>query len=76
VTRDAPLFYMSPKQINFQVPAGVAAGPATATVHGSGITRATGSLQVEAAAPGIFTQNADGKGVPAAIIRASRPMVR
>ena len=68
VTRDAPLFYASPKQINFQVPAGAVPGPATATVHSFGITRATGSLQVEATAPGIFTQNADGKGVPAAII--------
>jgi len=64
----APLFYVSPQQINFLVPAGMSTGAATVAVSGSGVTRANGSLQIEATAPGIFTQNADGKGVPAALV--------
>jgi uncharacterized protein (TIGR03437 family) len=37
--------------------------PSTLTVQSTGVTRAIGNLQIEAIAPGIFTQNADGKGV-------------
>ena len=66
-TFPAPLFYVSPQQINLQVPAGAQAGVATVTVNGSGITRATARLQIETTAPGIFTENANGKGVPAAV---------
>lgn len=68
VTRDAPLLYVSPQQINFLVPTAIVPGLASVTVHSSGITRATGKLQIETPAPGIFTQNADGRGVPAALI--------
>jgi uncharacterized protein (TIGR03437 family) len=67
-TFTAPLFYASPQQINYLVPAGMAPGAATFTVRGNGVTRGTGTLQIEATAPGIFTQNADGKGVPAALV--------
>jgi uncharacterized protein (TIGR03437 family) len=68
VTREAPLFFVSPQQINFLVPGDLAAGPAALAVQSSGLTRSTGKLQIDATAPGIFTQNADGKGVPAAIV--------
>jgi len=67
-TFTAPLFYVSPQQINLQAPVGMQTGPATVTVHGNGITRATGKFQIETTAPGIFTQNANGKGVPAALV--------
>jgi uncharacterized protein (TIGR03437 family) len=63
----APLLLVSPAQINYVVPAGVAAGEAAVAVLSGAATRAAGTLQVETVAPGIFTANADGKGVPAAI---------
>ena len=65
-TSTAPLFYVSPKQINLQAPAGLQPGLATVTVSSNGATRATGKVQIEITAPGIFTQNATGEGVPAA----------
>jgi len=61
-----PLFYVSAQQINLQIPAGVQTGPASLVVNGNGIARATAKLQVDTTAAGIFTQNTDGKGVPAA----------
>ena len=68
MTFAAPLFYVSSQQINFLLPAGMSAGPATVAVNGNGVARATGNLQIESTAPAIFTQNADGKGVPAALV--------
>jgi uncharacterized protein (TIGR03437 family) len=59
---------VSPQQINFLVPEFLATGPAMVRVQSNGVTRAVGQMQVEATAPGLFTQNADGKGVPAAVI--------
>ena len=64
----APLFYVAPAQINFLVPEGMSAGAATVAVNGGAVIRANGSLQIEPTAPGIFTQNADGTGVPAALV--------
>jgi uncharacterized protein (TIGR03437 family) len=53
-TRIAPLLYVSPPQINFQVPAGTAVGEATLTVVNDRGTSMTASMQVEGAAPGVF----------------------
>lgn len=67
-TRNAPLFFVSPAQINFQIPAGTAAGAATINVLLNGSTVGQGALTVASVAPGLFTANATGKGVPAAVI--------
>jgi uncharacterized protein (TIGR03437 family) len=65
VSRSAPLLFVSPGQINHLIPAGTASGTATITVQsGSGQT-STGSVQVAQVAPGIFTANQSGDGVPA-----------
>ena len=64
VERLAPLFFVSPQQINFQVPTGTANGAATLTVS----TGATGTLNITRSAPGLFTANANGQGVPAAVV--------
>jgi uncharacterized protein (TIGR03437 family) len=61
VTRPAGLIYVSPSQINFEVPAGTAPGPGTVTV-----ANITVPVQVGAVAPAIFSANGDGKGVAAA----------
>jgi uncharacterized protein (TIGR03437 family) len=68
VTRNAPLFFVSPTQINFQVPAGIGAGSATVSVLLNGSTVGTGAVAVAAVAPGLFTANSTGKGVPAAVV--------
>jgi uncharacterized protein (TIGR03437 family) len=60
------LFYISPGQVNFQVPAGTAAGPATVAIYSGEVLRSTGSVQIDTVAPALFTANADGKGVPSA----------
>lgn len=63
----APLFFVSPGQINYHIPAAIKSGRATVTVAGRDQTVAAGTIQIEAVAPGIFTANTDGRGVPAAL---------
>jgi uncharacterized protein (TIGR03437 family) len=64
--RLAPLFYVGPGQVNYQVPAGTAIGQATITVTSNSGAVSKGTVTIAAVAPGLFTANADGKGVPAA----------
>ncbi|MBS1808649.1 MAG: SBBP repeat-containing protein [Acidobacteria bacterium] len=64
--RLCPLFYVSPLQVNYQLPAGIATGPATITItNGNGIN-SVGTVQIVSIAPGIFAANQDGQGVAAA----------
>jgi uncharacterized protein (TIGR03437 family) len=65
----APLLYVSPGQIDYQVPSGVAAGVVTATVLNGTATVAAGLLEVQSIAPTIFSANATGQGVAAAQIQ-------
>jgi uncharacterized protein (TIGR03437 family) len=67
VERPAPLFYVGSSQINYLVPDGTALGPATLTVTSGGQVTATGALNIDRVAPGLFTANFDGKGPPAAV---------
>ncbi len=62
--KSAPLFFVSPSQINLQVPSGISAGAATVEVFsGTGATPiATGNVTVAEASPGIFTVGATGRG--------------
>jgi uncharacterized protein (TIGR03437 family) len=66
VQRPAPLYYVGPSQINFVVPDGTALGSSMITVTSGVQVTATGIVQIDLVAPGIFTANADGKGTPAA----------
>ncbi len=65
VERPAPLFYVSPGQINYEIPEGTAPGAATISVTSAGQVTATGATLIDSVAPGIFTANADGAGAPA-----------
>ncbi len=67
IERFAPLFFVSPTQINFQTPAGTALGTATVMVMNEDGDIITGTAQVAATAPGLFSANADGQGVAAAL---------
>ncbi len=67
VARLAPLFFASPLQINYQIPAGTAPGVALVEVL-RGVQRVTaGSAIIEPVAPGLFSANQNGKGVAAAV---------
>jgi uncharacterized protein (TIGR03437 family) len=52
--RLAPLLYVSPTQVNFQVPSGTALGDATLAIVAGGGTTQVGSMQVDTVAPGLF----------------------
>jgi uncharacterized protein (TIGR03437 family) len=53
----APLSFVSPDQITFNVPSGVASGAATVNVISSNGTQTVGNIQVAPVAPSLFTLN-------------------
>lgn len=68
VDRPAPLFYVSPLQVNYQVPPGTAPGRALLTLtNGAGGT-SVGSITVAGIAPGLFTLDGSGRGLVAAYV--------
>lgn len=68
MARSAELIYVSPTQLAYQVPPGVSTGTASVMVSVNGDPVALGKAQIAAVAPGIYTANQNGQGVPAAIV--------
>jgi uncharacterized protein (TIGR03437 family) len=64
----APLFFVSPGQVNYLMPAGLALGPATVSVTNAAGRLASGTVTIEPVAPALFAANANGSGVPAAVL--------
>jgi uncharacterized protein (TIGR03437 family) len=64
-----PLFYVSPTQINFQIPSYLRAGEVKVLVTGDAGRYSTGLLTLADVAPSVFTANQDGAGVPAALLQ-------
>ena len=70
--RPAPLLFVSPGQINYQIPPGTSLGEGTVFVlrslnpFASNIL-ASGNVQVASVAPSLFSANSDGRGVAAAL---------
>lgn len=64
VERAAGLFFVSPNQINYELPSGTALGEAAVTIKQGSVVVAAGKLQVASVAPGIFTADASSRGVP------------
>ncbi len=58
----APLLYVSPSQINFQVPFEAPLGDAELEFRRDGGVRETRHIHLVYAAPGLFTQSGDGRG--------------
>jgi uncharacterized protein (TIGR03437 family) len=56
--RPAPLLFVSPSQINYQIPPGIVAGPATITVVNSNGVVSTSGISISSVAPGLFAANA------------------
>ncbi len=67
--RDASLFFVSPGQVNYQVPPGTAPGNATVIVTSADGNAASGNLTIAQVAPGLFAANANGQGVAAAVVQ-------
>jgi uncharacterized protein (TIGR03437 family) len=65
--RLAPLFFVSPTQVNYQLPPDTAIGSAVVRIISANGNLATGSTQIERVAPGLFSANANGQGVAAAV---------
>lgn len=64
--RLAPLFFVSPTQVNYLVPAGTISGSGAVTIFNSAGAIATTGVAIENVSPGLFSANADGVG-PAAM---------
>jgi uncharacterized protein (TIGR03437 family) len=64
--RLAPLFFVSPAQINYQMPAATANGAATITGASGDGSISTGTAQIAPVAPGLFSADASGSGLAAA----------
>jgi uncharacterized protein (TIGR03437 family) len=63
--RFAPLFFVSSGQVNYQIPPGTATGKATVTITSGDGSVSSGTIQINAVAPGIFAANSNGQGVAA-----------
>ena len=56
----APLLYVSPTQVNFEVPPGVATGAAQVTITSGDGTVSVSNVQIAPVAPGLFELNSNG----------------
>ena len=63
----APLFFVSPGQINFQIPERTMIGSATVIIRNSLGNVSLARLNIASVSPGVFTRLANGKGAPAAV---------
>jgi uncharacterized protein (TIGR03437 family) len=70
--RPAQLFFVSPGQINYLMPAGLANGPATVTAPSEDGSISVGTIQVATVAPGLFAANANGQGVASGVALRAR----
>ncbi|MGH9843470.1 MAG: BACON domain-containing protein, partial [Blastocatellia bacterium] len=66
--RLARLFFVSPTQINYLMPAETVAGPATVTVRSGDGSISVGAVQIAPALPALFTANASGQGIAAGVV--------
>ena len=67
--RAARLFFVSPGQVNYQIPNGTAAGNADVMITNNNGIKSTGKIKVAAVSPGIFSVTADGNGLASAQVQ-------
>src|SRR5262249_52097928 len=65
VERLSPLFYVSPLQINYQIPPGLSPGGAVVTIINRAGTVSAGTALIDIIAPGLFSADASGQGFAA-----------
>jgi uncharacterized protein (TIGR03437 family) len=68
VERQAGLFFVAPAQVNYQIPPGTATGAATVTITSGAGAVSVGTVNIASVAPGLFSANASGQGVAAAVV--------
>jgi uncharacterized protein (TIGR03437 family) len=68
VERLASLFFVSPTQINYELPAGTAIGEGSVTIKQGDSIVAAGLLQIAPVAPALFTVDASSRGLAVASI--------
>lgn len=68
VERPAPLFFVAPNQINFQMPADAPTGQATIIVTSGAGQVSRGEAQIAWTAAGLFSADASGQGLAAAVV--------
>jgi uncharacterized protein (TIGR03437 family) len=66
-SRLAPLLFVSPTQINFLIPPGTATGAGTILFRNTNGVTSSSNVEFVNAAPGLFTANASGTGIAAAL---------
>jgi uncharacterized protein (TIGR03437 family) len=59
-TFPAPLFYVAPQEVDFEVPSGVAGGLVKVTVNNGASSQTATNVQIAKVVPGIFTLNDSG----------------
>lgn len=64
IERASPLFFAAPNQINYLIPTGTSQGTAMVTVSSG----ATGVVEIVRVSPGLFSADASGAGLAAAVI--------
>ncbi len=62
IERVAPLFFVSPTQVNYMVPAGLVSGSATVSIYNADGGLAVSSVMIEPVSPALFTANGTGVG--------------
>lgn len=68
VERLAPLFGVSPGQVTYQMPTGVAPGTAIITITSANGTMSAGLIQIVRVAPGLFAANANGRDAASGLV--------
>jgi uncharacterized protein (TIGR03437 family) len=71
--RNAFLFFVSPNQVNYQIPSGLAPGPATVTITSGDNTISVGNIEITAVSPALFSASSSGQGVASALVLRARP---
>src|SRR5439155_1006508 len=71
--RLAPLFFVSPTQVNYQIPPGTLNGTVTMTITSGAGNVSKGTVQIAAVSPGLFTANRTGQGLAAAMALRVKP---
>lgn len=68
IERRAPLFFVSPDQVNYQMPAGTAAGRVTVIIASGDGSVSAGEVTTANVAPSLFAANSNGQGIAAAVL--------
>ncbi|MBS1809994.1 MAG: SBBP repeat-containing protein [Acidobacteria bacterium] len=71
VEREAALFFVSPTQVNYQIPPNTANGTASITITSGDNTVSMSNVEIVNIAPSLFSADATGRGLAAAQIQRS-----